>query len=154
VRRFTGRGSTRFSNRTPDGSSLRGGSSSGRADGTVVHQSALPVKKAQMIDNAFVQQVKTIAITADELWSFINKTLSAWGNWEVIAGLAPVRPRQWISFGSAGRKARDELSIGVITSTEGRTDCQHWDTDGWVWKYALSPEVPWWQRPHSTTRAD
>jgi len=26
-----------------------------------------------MIDNAFVQQVKTIAITADELWSFIQK---------------------------------------------------------------------------------
>jgi len=55
--------------------------SSGRADGTVVHQVLRCQSKAQMIDNAFVQQVKTIAITADELWSFIQttKTLSAWG---------------------------------------------------------------------------
>jgi hypothetical protein len=30
-------------------------------------------QKAQMVHNAFVQQVKTIAITADELWSFIQK---------------------------------------------------------------------------------
>jgi len=30
-------------------------------------------QKAQMIHNALVQQVKTIAITADELWSFIQK---------------------------------------------------------------------------------
>jgi len=42
-----------------------------------------------MIDNAFVQQVKTIAITADELWSFIqNKNIVCLGNWRVIAGLA------------------------------------------------------------------
>jgi len=27
-------------------------------------------------------------------------------------------------------KHADELPIGVVTSTEGRTDCQHWDTDG------------------------
>jgi len=61
-------------------SSLKGGSDSGRADGTVVHQVLRCQSKAQMI-NAFVQQVKTIAITADELWSFIQKTktLSAWG---------------------------------------------------------------------------
>jgi len=61
---------TRFSNRTLDGSSLRGWLGSGRADGTVVHQVLRCQSKAQMIDNAFVQQVKTIAITADELWSF------------------------------------------------------------------------------------
>jgi len=63
---------TRF-NRTLDGSSLEGGSGSGRADGTV-HQVLRCQSKAQMIDNAFVQQVKTIAITADELWSFIQTT--------------------------------------------------------------------------------
>ena len=30
-------------------------------------------QKAQMIHNAFVHQVQTIAITADELWSFMKK---------------------------------------------------------------------------------
>jgi len=30
-------------------------------------------QKAQMIHNALVQQVKIIAITADELWSLIQK---------------------------------------------------------------------------------
>jgi hypothetical protein len=30
-------------------------------------------QKAQMIHNAKVQQVKTIAITTDEFWSFIQK---------------------------------------------------------------------------------
>lgn len=38
-------------------------------------------QKRQMMHNAFVGQVNTIAITADELWSFIQKTetLFAWG---------------------------------------------------------------------------
>jgi len=91
-----------------------------RADGTVVHQVLRCQSKAQMIDNAFVQQVKTIAITADELWSFIqnNKTLSAWGT-EVIAGLALVRPQ--VDYGSAVAKHADELqSVGNQYGRENR----------------------------------
>ncbi len=57
-----------------EGSSLRGVARiSGRAYGTVVALVRSASQKAQMIHNAFVQQVKTIAITADELWSFIQK---------------------------------------------------------------------------------
>lgn len=41
--------------------------------GTVVSLVRSASHKAQMIYNAFVQQVKTITITADELWSFIQK---------------------------------------------------------------------------------
>jgi transposase-like protein len=57
-----------------EGSSLRGVARiSGRAYGTVVNLVRDASQKAQMIHNALVKQVKTIAITADELWSFIQK---------------------------------------------------------------------------------
>ncbi len=57
-----------------EGSSLRGVARiSERAYGTVVSLVRSASQKAQMIHNAFVQQVETIAITADELWSFIQK---------------------------------------------------------------------------------
>ena len=75
-----------------EGSSLRGVARiSGRAYGTVVALVQDASQKAQMVHNAFVQQVKTIAITADELWSFIqkNKNTVCLGRlrW-AIAGLA------------------------------------------------------------------
>lgn len=74
------------------GISLRGlARISGRAYGTVIHRLGAASQKAQMIHNGKVQQVKTIAITGDELWSFIlkNKNTVCLGNsrW-VIAGLA------------------------------------------------------------------
>ena len=75
-----------------EGSSLRGVARiSGRAYGTVVALVRSASQKAQMIHNAKVQQVKTITIMADELWSFIqkNKNTVCLGNsrW-AIAGLA------------------------------------------------------------------
>jgi len=53
----------------------------------------LPVKKAQMIDNAFVQQVYRHA-RFDELWSFIqnNKTLVRSGNLRWVIDWRLVRP--------------------------------------------------------------
>jgi hypothetical protein len=45
----------------------------GRAYGTVVHLVRAASQKAQMIHNAFVHQIQTIVITADELWSFMKK---------------------------------------------------------------------------------
>lgn len=58
-----------------EGSSVRGVAriSSGRAYGTVVNLGQDASHRAQMIHNALVQQVKTIAIIADQLWSFIQK---------------------------------------------------------------------------------
>lgn len=57
-----------------EGSSLRGVARiSGRAYGTIVSLVRAASQKAQMIHNALVEQVKTIGITADELWSFIQK---------------------------------------------------------------------------------
>jgi hypothetical protein len=35
-----------------------------------------------MIHNAFVQQVKTIAITGDQLWSFIQKNYTGKVSWK------------------------------------------------------------------------
>jgi len=70
-----------------------------------------------MIDNAFVQQVKTIAITADELWSFIqnNKNIVCLGNlrW-VIAGLALSQATDsGLVLAARVAKHADELPIGV-----------------------------------------
>ncbi len=75
-----------------EGSSLRGVARiSCRAYGTVVNLVRDASQKAQMIHNAFVQQVKTIAITALELWSFIqkNKNTVCLGRWRwATAGAA------------------------------------------------------------------
>ena len=69
---------TQFSNRRSEGSSLRGVARiSGRAYGTVIHLVRAASKKAQMVHNAFVQRVKTKAITADELWSSLQKNKNA-----------------------------------------------------------------------------
>ncbi len=57
-----------------EGSSLRGVSRiSGRAYGTVVSLIRDASQKAQMIHNAEVQQVETEQVSADEMWSFVEK---------------------------------------------------------------------------------
>ena len=39
-------------------------------------------------------------------------------------------------------KHTDELIEGLVTSTEGKTDCQKWDTDGWGgYERVLPPEI-------------
>ena len=56
------------------GSSLRGVSRiSGRAYGTVVSLIRDASQKAQMIHNAEVQQVEAESVSADEMWSFVEK---------------------------------------------------------------------------------
>lgn len=57
-----------------EGSSLRGVSRiSGRAYGTVVALIREASQKGQMIHNAQVQKVETQEISADEMWSFVEK---------------------------------------------------------------------------------
>lgn len=57
-----------------EGSSLRGVSRiSGRAYGTVVSLIREASQKAQMIQNHQVQKVETEEISADEMWSFVEK---------------------------------------------------------------------------------
>lgn len=57
-----------------EGSSLRGISRiSQLAYGTVVSIVRAASHKAQMLHNALVQQIKTKAVVADELWSFVQK---------------------------------------------------------------------------------
>jgi IS1 family transposase len=39
-------------------------------------------------------------------------------------------------------KHTDALIEELVVSTEGKTDCQEWDTDGWVdTRFVLPPEV-------------
>ena len=116
-----------------EGSSLRGvARSSGRADGTVVALVCSTSQKAQMIHNAFVQQVKSITITADELWSFIQKTKNTvcLGNsrWAIAElALSQAKDSGLILSARVG-KHTDKLSEELVTSTQGKTDCQFWDT--------------------------
>ena len=57
-----------------EGSSLRGISRiSGLAYDTVVKLVQAAAQKAQVVDNAQVQNVDTDAVVADELWSFVEK---------------------------------------------------------------------------------
>jgi transposase-like protein len=57
-----------------EGSSLRGVSRiSGRAYGTVVSLVRAASQKAQMIHNQEVQQIETEEVSADEMWSFVEK---------------------------------------------------------------------------------
>jgi transposase-like protein len=57
-----------------EGSSLRGVSRiSGRAYGTVVSLIREASQKAQMIHNAEVKAVETEKVSADEMWSFVEK---------------------------------------------------------------------------------
>jgi len=61
-----------------EGSSLRGVSRiSGLAYDTVVSIVQAASEKAQMVHNAEVQAVETDAISADEMWSFVEKNRSA-----------------------------------------------------------------------------
>ena len=58
-----------------EGSSLRGVSRiSGRAYGTVVSLIRDASQKAQMIHNAEVKQVEAEEVSADEMWSFVEKS--------------------------------------------------------------------------------
>ncbi len=74
-----------------EGSSLRGASRlSGVAYNTSVSLIQTASQKAQLAHNAGVQAVETKAVSADELWSFVEKNRnSAWpGNWKPeITGL-------------------------------------------------------------------
>jgi hypothetical protein len=74
-----------------EGSSLRGVSRiSGMAYNTSVSLIRAASQKAQLVHNAGVQAVETKAVSADELWSFVEKhRTSAWpGNWKPeIVGL-------------------------------------------------------------------
>lgn len=57
-----------------EGSSLRGVSRiSGRAYGTVVSLVRAAAQKAQMIHNQEVKQIETEQVSADEMWSFVEK---------------------------------------------------------------------------------
>ena len=61
-----------------EGSSLRGVSRiSGLAYDTVVSIVQAASERAQMVHNAAVQAVETDAISADEMWSFVEKNKSA-----------------------------------------------------------------------------
>jgi len=76
--------------------------------------------------------------------SFKTKNIVCLGNlrW-VIAGLALSQATDsGLVLAARVAKHADELPIGLVTSTEGRTDCQHWDTDGWGgYERVLPPEV-------------
>ncbi len=87
------------------------------------------------MQNAQVQAVDPDAIAADELWSFALKKqkrclpdeLEVGDCWSAIS-LAQISGL--ILSGRVG-KHTDELAPELVRSTEGKTDCKKWHTDGW-----------------------
>ena len=119
-----------------EGSSLRGISRiSGLAYDTVVSIVQAAAIKAQMVHNAEVRDVDTDAIAASELWSFVEKNTHHCLAEELETGDC------WIAISLAqlsglilsGRigKHTDELAAELVASTEGKTECSEWHTDGW-----------------------
>jgi IS1 family transposase len=92
-------------------------------------------QKAQMVHNASVQDVDTDAIAADELWSFVEKNIHRCLPEELVAGdcaiaLSLASLSGLILTGRVG-KHTDKLAQELISTTEGKTDCKEWSTDGW-----------------------
>ena len=119
-----------------EGSSLRGISRiTGLAEGTVVTIVRAVSVKAQLIHNAQIQQVKSKQVSTDELWSFAFKKQKNCLPDEVEAG------DYWIGLSldtcsglilsSRIGKHTDVFIEELVVNTEGKTDCQAWDTDGW-----------------------
>lgn len=92
-------------------------------------------QKAQLIHNALVQDVDTDAIAADELWSFVEKNNDNACQKNSLPEIAPIaislaQLNRLILSGRVG-KHTDSLAIELVASTEGKTDCKEWHTDGW-----------------------
>jgi insertion element IS1 protein InsB len=88
-----------------------------------------------MVHNAEVQAVDTDAIAADEMWSFVEKNTHHCLPEELEAGdcwiaLSLAQLNGLILCGRVGKRT-DSLAIELVTSTQGRTDCKEWHTDGW-----------------------
>ncbi len=70
-----------------------------------------------------------------ELWSFVEKNihcclpdeLEAGDSW---SGLSFAQLSGLILTGRVG-KHTDSLAQELVTSTEGKSDCKEWGTDGW-----------------------
>lgn len=130
-----------------EGSSLRGiGRISGLAYDTVASIVQSASQKAQMVHNAEVSSVDTDAIAADELWSFALKKQKHCFPEELEVGdcwiaVSLAQLSGLILCARAGKR-NDELAIELARSTEDKTDCQEWHTDGWGgYERVLSDEV-------------
>jgi hypothetical protein len=99
-----------------------------------------------MVHNASVQDVETDAIAADELWSFVEQNTHHCLPDELVAGdcsiaLSLAQLSGLILCGRVG-KHTDELVQELVASTESKTDCQEWHTDGWeASERVLTPEA-------------
>jgi len=92
-------------------------------------------QKAQMVNNAEVKAVDTDVIAADEMWSFVQKNIHHCLPEELEAGdcwiaLSLAQLNGLILSGRVG-KHTDSLAQELVTSTEGKSECKEWDTDGW-----------------------
>lgn len=120
-----------------EGTSLRGISRiSGLFYNTGVSLIRAASQKAQLVHNAEVSSVDTDAVAADEMWSFVQK--NTWshclpeelevGDCWIAMSLAQLNGL--ILSGRVGKHS-DSLAIELVASTQGKTNCTEWHTDGW-----------------------
>lgn len=92
-------------------------------------------QQAQLVHNAEVQAMQTEAVSADELWSFVQKKQKQCfpGKLEVgdcWIGVSLADSSGLILATRVG-KHTDELIEALIVSSEGKTDCKQWNSDDW-----------------------
>ncbi len=119
-----------------EGSSLRGFSRiSGRTYRTVVSVIRAASHKAQIIHNEEIKQVEPETVNADEMWSFVQKKQKKCFPEELIKGdcwigLSLAKDSCIILAARVG-KHTDSFIEELVNSTEGKTACLNWQTDGW-----------------------
>ncbi|MEM9009571.1 MAG: IS1 family transposase [Cyanobacteria bacterium P01_F01_bin.86] len=119
-----------------EGMSLRGISrQTSLAYDTVSSLLSAASEKVQMVHNASVNDVLTQEIAADEMWSFVKKKQKHCRDGEQSQGdcwIAISLDRQaGLILSARIGKHTDALLTELWVSTEGKTACKRWYTDGW-----------------------
>lgn len=116
-----------------EGRSLRGISRiSGLSYNTGVRRIRAASQKAQMVHNAEIKAVDTDAIAADAQVVVCPKKHSSLltprtRSRRLLDSISPAQLNGLILSGRVG-KHTDSLAIELVTSTEGETECNQWDT--------------------------
>jgi hypothetical protein len=119
-----------------EGCSLRGISRLTKlAYGTVVSIVRDASDRAQLVHNSQVSQVQTAEVSADEMWSFVqkNRSIASQKNLELGDCWMAISLADDSGLILAARvgKHTDELISELIVSTAGKTDCKNFNSDDW-----------------------
>ena len=99
-----------------------------------------------MVHNAEIHQVLAEDVSADEMWSFALKKQKKCQSVELLTGdcwigLSLATDSGLILAACVGKHTDDFLKE-LVVSTQGKTDCTDWNTEGWGgYERVLPPEI-------------